>query len=148
MQHCWLLKAFQKQGKESMLTALPSVEKLSWDGPSGKVPTQWLPAVQNRRVKSKFLTMATGLTPASSLFSPLQLPWACCFCCPLPISWVSTQNYLLRDLPDDPVAYTPCFQRRAASHGTRSHRLQLRVCMPQPKILHAVTKMRCSQINK
>ena len=32
--------------------------------------------------------------------------------------------------------------------GTRSHMLQLRVCMLQLKILHAATKTQCSHINK
>ena len=31
---------------------------------------------------------------------------------------------------------------------TRSHMLQLRVCMTLLKILHAITKTQCSQINK
>ena len=32
--------------------------------------------------------------------------------------------------------------------GTRSHMLQLTVCMPKLKILHATSKMQCHQINK
>ena len=32
--------------------------------------------------------------------------------------------------------------------GTRSHMLQLRIPMPQLKILHVATKTPCSQINK
>ena len=32
--------------------------------------------------------------------------------------------------------------------GTRSHKLQLRICMTQLKIAHAITKTQCSQINK
>ena len=32
--------------------------------------------------------------------------------------------------------------------GTRSHRVQLRVLMLQPKIPHSATKTQCSQINK
>ena len=31
--------------------------------------------------------------------------------------------------------------------GTRSHMLQLRVCITLLKILHAITKTQCSQIN-
>ena len=34
------------------------------------------------------------------------------------------------------------------SQGTRSHKLQLRICTPQLKILHAATKTWHSQINK
>ena len=32
--------------------------------------------------------------------------------------------------------------------GTRSHMLQLRVCMPQLKIPHATMKTQCNEINK
>ena len=35
-----------------------------------------------------------------------------------------------------------------SDQGARSHMLQLRVCMPELKILHATTMTRCSQIIK
>ena len=50
------------------------------------------------------------------------------------------------DFPGGPVAKSPCSHRGARGpslipgQGTRSHLLQLRVCMPQLKILYAAPK--------
>ena len=55
-----------------------------------------------------------------------------------------------RDFSGDPVAKTLCTRDLGSipGQGTRSHRLQLRVCMLQLKITHAATKTWHSQINK
>ena len=58
------------------------------------------------------------------------------------------------DFPGGPVAETPNTQCSGIKsglipdQGTRSHVMQLRVCMPKLKILHALTKTWHSQINK
>ena len=51
---------------------------------------------------------------------------------------------ILRDFPSGPVAKTLCLQCRGPKFnpGTKSHRLQLRVQMPQLKIPHVITKIR------
>ena len=55
-----------------------------------------------------------------------------------------------RSFPGGPVAKTLHSQCRSpgsmTSQRTRSHMLQLRVCMLQLKILHATTKICCNQI--
>ena len=47
-----------------------------------------------------------------------------------------------RDFPGGPVAMTPYFQCRGLpGQGTRSHMPQIRVCLPQRKILHAAKEI-------
>ena len=57
-----------------------------------------------------------------------------------------------QDFPGGPEAKTTCFQRRGQGsipgQGTRSHKLQLRVCLLKLKILPATTKTWHIQINK
>ena len=55
-------------------------------------------------------------------------------------------------LPGGPVAKTLCSQCKGwglvPGQGTRTHKPQLTVCMPQLKILHAATNTQHRQINK
>ena len=122
-----LPKAFQKQGKESMLTALRSV----WLSLLGWTPRKSSHAVTSpyseskrkiqiphRDHRSNFCQLLTQPTPASlGLLLLLHL-------CPSAGSPLKITS--LGDLPDDPVAKTLCFQRRAAEATTKS--------------LHATTK--------
>ena len=63
-----------------------------------------------------------------------------------------TSGILGEGLPCGPVAKTVFSQCGGSDstpgQGTRSHMLQLRVFIPQLKILHAATKTPHSQINK
>ena len=64
---------------------------------------------------------------------------------------IPVKNTFTRDFSSGPVTKTPCFQCRELGFNPwwriRSHVPQLRVCMLQLKIPHAVTKTWDSQIN-
>lgn len=113
---CWPLKAFPGQGEPTHCSSWHPALSPSMH-PQGRVLVQWLPTVQNRWVRPKLLTMATGPAPVNSSLTSLQPHWAYGSCCPLcpsarppfkVTSWEQARVLILTPIPVISIL-VPCF---------------------------------------